>query len=283
MTPFHTQDFAGLYDRVTKTLREHLVTELGVGALAPPDLAWFEDLIVQFDIEFHHWNSYGPSPIRTYLTLFEDPRVSRYLRLAAHAYLHIAYDLPRVISTTLLRAPGSRDSKRRAFLRPGPVFLKAFLMHARAGGFGGPGRIIGRFKPVQMLAYWVIALRTVAWVHAEILADRGGPAGLEATMATELVNAAEEAIAYPWVLGVVELDNSRLFQVMPASVTTGLLSGAVSGLVSAILALLAVLWFRQRRREVDTVTAQIDVLGALVYRAMVRSLDPEWVAVELKR
>ena len=112
---------------------------------------------------------YAAGPIKEYLELFQGPGVNPQLRLAAHAYLHIAFDLPRVISTTLPPQGANRVSMRRAFLRPGPVFLEAFRAHARSGKLGRLAKFLGRFEVTRALGYWVLTLRTVAWVQAELL------------------------------------------------------------------------------------------------------------------
>jgi hypothetical protein len=214
--------------------------------------------------------------IRTYLELFERPGTSALLRLAAHAFLHIAFDLPRVIAPTLAPAsPTSRASMRTTFLRPGPIFLKAFLTHARVGELGRLGRVAGRFKPVRVLAYWVLALRSVAWIQAETLADRGVSASHEKRMAIQLLKAAEEARTHRGVLGVPDLDNSRLLQLAPAPVLDAVVGGVVGAIVGSALSVAAILWLWDRNTESSATAAQIDAFGALVYRGMLRSMDPD--------
>jgi hypothetical protein len=187
--------------------------EAKAGRLSKGDEAWFRGLISSFESEFRKWPT-STGDIHKYLQLFEGNEIDPHLRLAAHAFLHIAYDLPRVIATSLRTISYSRSSMRTAFLRPGPVFLRAFLDHATGGGFGILGRIAGRFEPMRALAYWVIALRSVAWVHAEILSE-SAPGALDARMAQELCRAGIEATRRKWILGVPELDNSRMFQAVP--------------------------------------------------------------------
>jgi hypothetical protein len=281
MPLLQTQEFASLYARVTADLKRHLDSEQQSGRLSPADRVWFDSLIVGFDAEFQRWPTYTTGPVFEYLDLFESRRASPHLRLAAHAFLHIAYDLPRVISATLQLQPAyTRESMRIAFLRPGPVLLKVFLAHARDGQLGLFARLLGRLEPARAIAFWVLALRSIAWVQAEVVADRGGCAQCERNMAVLLLKAGREAIAHRWVLGVSELDNSRLFQLVPAAGGGGFAGGVVGALIGSALTIAVVLWLMGQRAERNHAAGQIAVLGALVYSAMLRSSDPGFQADE---
>jgi hypothetical protein len=271
--------FEALYDRVTQSLEDYVTLEEKAGNLPPAHALWFRDLIQGFQNEFRLWPSYANNDQARYLQLFEAPGVDPQLRLAAHAFLHIAYDLPRVISRTIGN-PGFplRSQYRTIFVRPGGLFLKAFVSHARAGEFGFLGRLLGRFEPVRMLAYWVIALRSVAWIHAEILADAGGNSVvLERRMAQALLAAGHEAIRHSWIWGVSELDNRDLLAVAPLSLEqiAPKVETALLALFGALIGAFLVLLFLNRRGRRQRVTAQIDALGALVYRYTVRAMNKD--------
>jgi hypothetical protein len=93
-------------------------------------------------------------------------------------------------------------------------------------------------------------------------------------MAVLLLNAGREAIAHRWVLGVSELDNSRLLQLVPAAGGGGFAGGVVGALIGSALTVVVVLWLMGQRAERSHAAGQIAVLGALVYSAMLRSSDP---------
>src|SRR5262245_2069066 len=206
-----TGDFEALYERVTRKLENHINDEQRADNLLADKALWFHGLIQGFQREFNEWRNYRNNDLEGYLQIFEAPGIDPNLRLAAHAFLHIAYDLPRVIANSLV-PPHSRSDLRTIFLRPTPLFLKTFLVHAKSGHFGLLGRILGYFESARVLAFWVIALRSVAWIHAEILADAGpvDKLHLEERMAQALLAAGREATIHRWIRirGVPDLENT---------------------------------------------------------------------------
>ena len=98
-------------------------------------------------------------------------------------------------------------------------------------------------------------------------------------MAVELLEAGKKAVNDGWVQGVLDLDNSRLFQIAPGvgvNVGAGAALGAALGaFISVLLIVPGILWLATHANENRAVAAQIDVFGALVYRGMVRSMDPQ--------
>lgn len=272
----NAEDFDGLYDQVTADLRRFLVDESAANLLATTERAWFEQLIVDFRLAFLDWPR-ATGAIRQYLELFEQPKTDRYLHLAAHAFLHVAYDLPRIISRTL-PAPGQdRTAMRRAFLRPGTVFMQSFLKHARTGRLGWRGWLAGRVDAAGVLAYWVLVLRSIAWIHAESIADMGGPFAIEHRMARELYLAGKKAADRHSIMGVLDLDNRELMQVVPvAGVSAGsAASGVVGAIIGASVAAVTLTLLASRRTRDQQRARQIELLGALVHAAMVRAFDPQ--------
>src|SRR4029077_2654291 len=98
--------FEKLYRRIDASLEDHLRKETGTPQLSTGDEAWFRALMVSFHDKFKEWPSLGPGDVYDYLRLFESRGVDPLLRLAAHAFLHIGYDLPRVIAKSLAARPG---------------------------------------------------------------------------------------------------------------------------------------------------------------------------------
>lgn len=276
-----TDRFETIYGLVTDTLQEYARDAVSKGRMLPPDDAWFADLIRGFWNEYQRWPLYaGSNDIADYLGIFEARGIHRDLRLAGHVFLHIAYDLPRVIADKFSSHAGSRTRGRELFLRPAPRLLRVLLQYASGGAFGMVGRLAGRVEPIRFLGYWVIALRSVAWIHAEILADAAADRPrLETQMGIAIRNAAVEATSHRWVLGVPELDNNELLSVAgPAaasSVSIQTTLGIALASAATAAALTAFLLWRRNRPDRDNVAASIDVLGALILKNVTNALDPE--------
>jgi len=176
---------------------------------------------------------------------------------------------------------------RRVFLRPAPRFLKTFLESMSHGDIGWWARPFGHMRPLRALAFWMIALRSTAWIQAETLADLGMTTRLQDAMATELNRALDEATEHAWLFGVVELDNSQMLQAVPIAgigVGTGaFLAGSLGAMLGVLLgaglAYSAMVRAERARRE----EAQIEVFGALVHRAMVRVMDPDYQLYDNER
>lgn len=103
------------------------------------------------------------------------------------------------------------------------------------------------------LAYWVISVRSIAWIHAEILADQ--PASrvtLEANLAKALQAAGTQVGKSHWT--IQRLDNSQLPQVTPLGLLP-LFEWSYLQWIAVALALLAV---RARNHRFAVV---IDAMG----------------------
>lgn len=161
--------FAALYHYVSRDLRVYAKT------LDASDRKWFEYLIHGFLGEFRRWNR---AELSGYFGILHAKGVNRYVSLAGHAFLHIAYDLPRTIAESLadprLNSGSAEEKNRRrlAYVAVSPRFpdiIVDFLDDqwlARHFGETKLGRSV-----IEQITYWAIALRTVAWVHAEVLHD----------------------------------------------------------------------------------------------------------------
>lgn len=215
-----TADFLGLYDAVTEDLMNFVATARSEGRLSNIEENWFQYIISGFRREFTAWTSPAHPEINTYLSLFDRGKASRPLRVAGHAFLHVGYDLPRVLADSIAKFAIARSRLRMLFVRPAPLFREMFLRKAREGTFGILARPLGFVRPMEVLAYWLLSLRSVAWIHAEILAD--SPPTLrqaqEQALAQALLEAGQKAKESKWVFGIPKLDNSQLFQIVPGTV-----------------------------------------------------------------
>jgi hypothetical protein len=265
------EDFAALYDDVTEALREFVRKGDQYGALTASEQLWFEQLIKGFKQEFKAWPTFPPgSALGDYLRLFDRRGIAKPLRVAAHAFLHVAYDLPRVIANTLQHLPvADRPRLRSLFLRPGPLFRQRFMEQARQGTFGFLLRPVGYFKPAEILAYWLLSIRSVAWIHAETLADS---AGLRATLELQLADGLLVAGITSTRGSIPKLDNHTLFR--SASVLTAVAEHPViASLVGA--GLLMILATAATRVRNEAIANRIAYLGGRTYVEAAKALQGE--------
>lgn len=257
-SPDAYRDFADLYAEVTVVLTQFAKHGRGEGRISDDELNWFVNLIQRFTVEFCNWDSLPAGPVRDYLALFEEAGVSRPLRLAAHAFLHVAYDLPRAIADSLSATPLPRASLRPLFVRPAPLFRQIFAARARRGSFGFLARPLGYIKAAEILGYWLLSLRSVAWIHAEVLVDALDRPTLEGNLAQGLFDAGQAAREFNGVFGVPKLDNSTLFQVAPPLVIP--VHYPTAAIATALLVTLALLRVRN-----EVISNQLTYFGTRVY------------------
>jgi hypothetical protein len=161
-----------VYSKVTRKLREFILFR------ADQEVEeYLEFLIAGFYSEYERW--YKLDPVVGYFSLFRRARF-RSLSLVAHAYFHMGYDLPRTIADAFTAFPalgilaGGRNDARKAFLQLNDVFPKVFAEESRSYSTNGIFGIIGKAIPLTITkipSYWVIQMRTVAWINAEMIAD----------------------------------------------------------------------------------------------------------------
>jgi hypothetical protein len=254
--PAQYRDFARLYDSVTEELARYVREGLAERRISQPQADWFWWLIKKFAQEFHSWDS-APAPIRHYLDLFNDG-VSPRVRLSAHAFLHVAYDLPRIIAHTLRRIPPSdRLAYRSLFLRPAPLFRQVFLEQARRGYLGILARPLGYLKAGEILGYWLLSLRSVAWIQAESLADSTYWMPMEQELARAIDRAGARARGR-----IEKLDNSTLFQVASPLLAASEHPMATAAAALGLVGLLAATLTRVRNEQV---AGGIAYFGACVH------------------
>lgn len=260
--PAEYRDFARLYDSVTDALVRYVNKGLAETRISQPQADWFWWLIEKFAEEFQSWDS-APAPIRHYLDLFNHD-VSRRVRLSAHAFLHVAYDLPRVIARTLRRIPrGDRLVYRSLFLRPAPLFRRVFVEQARHGYLGLLARPLGYLKAAEILSYWLLSLRSVAWIQAESLADSAHWVAMEHELARAIDRAGEHACGR-----IEKLDNSRLFQAASPLLVAAHHPEATAAAALGLGALLAAALTRARN---ERVAKRIAYFGACVHMELAKA------------
>ena len=188
------------YRESTKEFREfYQIVAMRLGQFAQGrNRTWFEELILKFEKEYSNWEF--DDKLRNYLIrLHACPTL---VRLVGHAYLHMGYDLPRVIGDTLLRAESeSTDQLNPAGLLQGfytsnmtrlhelwnvyldadRILIDAFAAAARSiPGCSGiafrTGWRIARCRDLlRSPALWILLMRREAWHTGEKIAARNNP------------------------------------------------------------------------------------------------------------
>jgi hypothetical protein len=210
------------------------------------------------------------------LQLFD--REPAQVRLASHAFLHIAYDLPRVIAQTT-RPSATEARLGQIFLEPSPLFLKAFVDFAKEGGLGLMGRALG-WKPARIIGFWTLALRSQAWIHAMVLAELlantksskqppGDYDALVRKMEDGLIRAGTSA-RNAGLLGISEFNNAELAPaIWPLTMLQDLSANQITGTLGVLGLGLGLEFWRRRRLTIS----RIEVLGMLIHVEMERALQ----------
>ncbi len=269
--------FRDLYDEVTGTLRFFADDGVRRHEISPFEDRWLVELIDGFEAEWRAWDCTAHTgALSHYLSLFDDERMSSSLQLAGHVFLHIGYDLPRVIARMLrkIKPPRDRIRLRSLFLRPAPLF-RELLVKRIARQLPSPfRRMLAQFKPAEVLGYWILSLRSVAWIQGETLADTTNPAAMEAQLLAALINVAGEVSQLKSSFNIPRLDNSRLFELAsPVILSANYPLIAEIGVATAAAATLIAMGYRTRQRNL-LIAAQIDHFGALVQIETAKALAP---------
>lgn len=256
--------FDDLYARVTDALRLYVVEANRTGDLSDDEARWFNGLIEAFLARYQlWWQPQHPDPqIERYLARFDRWSVPAEVRLAGHAFLHIGYDLPIAMADMLYPDPAAQARQGLVFVRPGPLFAKVCVEFVKSGDFGPVRRFLPA-RALRLMSFWVLALRTTAWIHAGLLAYESGSRrdGMMAQMAVELDEAARRALEERWIWGIEELSNAELVKGTPAAFAFTPIAPAWYVVPAA--AVMAAWWYRRKR-----INATIQVLGALVHAGL---------------
>jgi hypothetical protein len=159
-----TEPFRLMYAQVTKAIRRFAENR------PPEESAWIQKLVDGFEREYRAWET-TPSPaIRAYLRkVDEHGRDSRLLRLIGHAYLHISYDLPRVIAESTLASGLSESQARTVYELMMPLFRRVWADSVRrpevVGNWAAGFRLLAQ-DYLDVSVYYVLALRYQAWSNS---------------------------------------------------------------------------------------------------------------------
>lgn len=172
---------------------------------------WIIRLVNRFQDERHQWpEKSGDSPdTNAYFEQLPRFHVSFY-RLAACAYFHISYDLPRVIADEW---PGKNkwkygpdfDSAESAYFELAPLFPSAFQEGIRKWEVAGVVALAGSIMPsgaVAALCNWMLHLRSFAWIQARRLEKCENRVFVESQMLVAMTIALRQVRNLkPWTLG----------------------------------------------------------------------------------
>lgn len=194
--------FKLLYESVDRGLERYLDDHGGLDAQAKQ---WLEWLIDNFRDEFDAWPS--RRHLKPYLNKLRSRSTDPALRLAGHAYLHVAYDMPRVIARSLrTNFPGRttnqtgsrvpRDAAKLVYLDVASVLIQVVTNYTFDRDDSLLLSALSRIPILPKLvlsaiAHWMVALRTLAFVHGELIYEG---AILEASFGQEIPAAMIRAI-----------------------------------------------------------------------------------------
>jgi hypothetical protein len=160
--------FDATYRRVTAAIEDQMKY------LSPNEKRWLQSLVDGFRSERDNWN-------KTRGTIEYWDKCGSFswkvLRLSVGAYLHIAYDLPRVIAQEWPEASNDKWSEGPSLLEAAqtyedlrPIFPREFKRASRDFRVTGAIGLFARFPgAVGFLISWLLHLRDAAWRHANIL------------------------------------------------------------------------------------------------------------------
>jgi hypothetical protein len=197
-----TIPFWNVYSKVTAKLRKYGRDQNDV------DIEEFlEFLIGGFYAKYESWNDLDGAA--EYFEFFKKARF-RSLSLVAHAYFHMGYDLPQTIAELFVAAPNpeilafGRNKARQTFLALNYVFPEVFAEESKSYSTNGIFGLLGKIIPSGVIgipSYWVLDMRAVAFINAEILADEPNPtkkAQIEAQILECVVKAGRELKRNRW-------------------------------------------------------------------------------------
>lgn len=209
------KDFDRVYANVTAAIEARLAEQRSDGSLTEREHEWVKYLIANFQAHYHSWPT--EPTLADYLRVFlERGSLSRPLRrlfnLAGFVYLHVAHDLALVIAPSLkqycLSSPPhlSPARARSIYLSLGPAFAASFLNSQRSGTLGLWVKVRSFLPGVRSLAtvtsYWVLTLRSIAFLHAENLCESTDVEALRLGLRSAVLAAAKRAGERYSILGL---------------------------------------------------------------------------------
>lgn len=204
------RDFALVYDKVTASMRDQWSLRRRLPTDGKRDARWLAFLMANFYALYKRWEN--EADLANYIRMFLQRR-SRLFRLSGFVYLHISHDLPLVIAKGLLplgknNPPGlSRNRARQLYVGLTPYFAESFFIAVRRGALG-PGIRIQSYIPgarhyFGVLSQWALTLRSIAWIHGEMLRDLGGSETVHRRLLRRAIeDAAARAARRFWLFGL---------------------------------------------------------------------------------
>jgi hypothetical protein len=176
-----TAAFAAMYEEVTARLQRYK-------ARLPEEneREWLDYLINGFSVEYRSWKT--SLIARDYLELLDEyANGNQALLLTGHVYLHISYDLPRVMAASFSRLTLTRSRSREIFRKMAPIFIDSFERFIRRESFlrgvvalaaTALKKLLPRRKTralITIAGQFIHTLRSAAWLNAVNLATCTAP------------------------------------------------------------------------------------------------------------
>lgn len=264
------ESFDEPFDKVYKLVTAEITTH-PVHTSHKQASVWLNKLTTEFEAEYQKWPH--DREYRKYFEACRDQKLwFKFLYLTLGAYLHISYDLPRVISRNWPTGGyPTEELAEEVFFKLSPMFPEIFGRAVRDKDVMGWFR--ARFEVPESAriaaSHWMMHLRTAAWVHARRLhlspTDR---VQREKNMMKALI-AAVEHVCNSDLLSAARLIPPHAMLVPMAQITptassteSGMSIGskALMGLVCAAIGV--AIWKRRRDRQV------VNLIEALGWRIL---------------
>ena len=260
-----TGPFKKLYEKVTDEIQLHPVYQQPRGF--PRD--WLETIVRDFWREFDSWGS--ASRYSEYFKVSEQRNLkSPLLHVVVCAYLHISYDLPRILAEDwpdkdrwpwywpFLRN-GKHAKMERLYFSLAPIFPRVFKSCADDTDIvGAYGRVSSVLPPrmthdaMLMAASWALHLRSVAWIHGCRLASEA-PIEREAStarMMQAMVAALEDVTDNPLTAGRLQPPHDHFWAFAPLPLGALTIDSVLNLILSgALIATSAVFYYALRRER----------------------------------
>jgi hypothetical protein len=277
------EPFDTTYSRVTERMRAYGAT------LPAAEQRWLTSLIDGFMIQRNRWTT-APE-IAPYLDSCARLRW-RFLRLIASAYLHVSYDLPRVIANHWNFDPPRVTEERTELIffdlsNVFPEILETVAVNYTVSGW--PSIVAKWFVPkgaVKAAAHWVLLLRASAWIHARRLyLSKPQQRHYREKKMLEAITAAVADVSNlrPWSAGLLFPPNLARAVAWPSlpDVLVHLDRAWVGSAAAASLLMGAAIWRGRHQAEMQRF---VDELGRRVYDYVNAAIfDPEGLSNYLRK
>lgn len=192
-----------------------------LGASHDGSAEWLSVLTDRFWVERHLWeaNLENNFQYREYFSVASRLRW-KVLHLTACAYLHISYDLPRVLAdnwpgTGNFRHGPDEAAGERAYFALHPVFQAAIIAVWRNPKVVGIAVVLSRIFPEGTSAVLVqsaLHLRRAAWMHAERLRNASNRRYIEERMLEAMTAALRHVLSLkPWTAAGLMPPDEQVF------------------------------------------------------------------------